>query len=104
MLGDNKKLIKSIVDLRPLEKEAGSKELIGVHSRLMKGRTAFETILAGSMRAAMGMSNLDLQVSDRVEELTDISENFSSTANALSDISAETAALSEGMTAWQTRL
>lgn len=91
MLGNNKKLVRSIVELRPLEKEAGSKDLLSVHSRLMKGRTSVEAVLAGCMRSAMGMSNLDLQVSDRVEELTTISKNLSNTANSLSDISAETA-------------
>ena len=91
MLGNNKKLVRSIVELRPLEKEAGSKDLLSVHSRLMKGRTSVEAVLAGCMRSAMGMSNLDLQVSDRVEELTIISKNLSNTANSLSDISAETA-------------
>ena len=89
--GKDKQLIKSIVDLRPLENETGTKELIAVHSRLMKGRTSFETVITGSMASAMSMSNLDLQVSDRVEELTQISANLSETAHVLSDISAETA-------------
>ena len=89
--GKDKKLIKSIVELRPVEKETGSKELLAVHSRLMQGRTSFETVITGAMASAMSMSNLDLQVSDRVEELTEISTNLSDTAHALSDISAETA-------------
>lgn len=89
--GTDKKLIKSIVELRPLENETGSKELLEVHSRLMKGRTSFETVITGAMASAMSMSNLDLQVSDRVEELTEISTNLSNTAQDLSDISAETA-------------
>ena len=89
--GNDKKLIKSIVELRPLEKEAGSKELLAVHSRLMNGRTSFETVITGAMASALRMSNLDLQVSDRVEELTEISTNLSDTAGDLSNISAETA-------------
>lgn len=89
--GKDKKLIKSIVELRPVEKEEGSKELLAVHSRLMKGRTSFENVITGAMASAMSMSNLDLQVSDRVEELTEISTHLSDTAHELSDISAETA-------------
>ena len=89
--GNDKQLIRSIAELRPLEKEAGSKELLTVHSRLMNGRTSFETVITGSMASAMSMSNLDLQVSDRVEELTTISANLSNTAHELSEISAETA-------------
>ena len=89
--GKDKKLIQSIVELRPIEKETGSKELLAVHSRLMKGRTSFEAVITGSMASAMSMSNLDLQVSDRVEELTEISTNLSGTAQELSEISAETA-------------
>jgi len=89
--GNDKKIIKSIVELRPMENATGSKELLDVHARLMKGRTAFETVITGAMASAMSISNLDLQVSDRVEELTEISTNLSATAQDLSDISAETA-------------
>lgn len=93
--GNDKKLIKSIVELRPVEKETGSKELLNVHSRLMKGRTSFETVITGAMASAMSMSNLDLQVSDRVEELNVISTNLSDTAHDLSEISAETAGVTK---------
>lgn len=93
--GNDKKLIKSIAELRPLEKETGSKELLAVHSRLMKGRTSFENVITGAMASAMSMSNLDLQVSDRVEELTDISTSLSETAHELSEISAETAGVTK---------
>ena len=89
--GNDKKLIKAISELRPMEKAAGSPELLAVHSRLLKGRTAFEHVITGSMASAMSISNLDLQVSDRVEELTGICGNLSETAHELSDISAETA-------------
>ncbi len=87
----NKKLIKAIAELRPMESAGGSQELVEVHSRLMKGRTSFETVITGAMASAMGISNLDLQVSDRVEELTGISASLSDTAHELSNISGETA-------------
>jgi len=93
--GNDKKVIKSIIELRPLGKETGSKELLDVHSRLMKGRTSFETVITGAMASAMSMSNLDLQVSDRVDELTEISTNLSETAHELSEISAETAGVTK---------
>lgn len=89
--GKDKKLMRAIAELRPLEGAAGSKELIEVHTRLMKGRTSFETVITGAMASAMGISNLDLQVSDRVEELTEISAHLSDTAHELNDISTETA-------------
>ena len=86
-----KKLIRSIMELRPMENAAGSKELLEVYGRLLKGRTAFETVITGGITSAMSISNLDLQVSDRVEELTGISSNLSETAQELSNISTETA-------------
>lgn len=89
--GKDKKLIKAISELRPMENATGSSELIEVHSRLMKGRTSFETVITGAIASAMSISALDLQVSDRVEELTQISSSLSGTADELSDISAETA-------------
>jgi len=89
--GKDKKLMKAIVELRPLENAAGSKELMDVHARLLKGRTSFEAVITGAMASAMSISNLDLQVSDRVEELGEISTHLSDTANELSNISSETA-------------
>ncbi len=89
--GKDKKVIRAIAELRPMETASGSQELLDVHARLMKGRTAFETVITGAMASAMSISNLDLQVSDRVEELTEISTHLSDTANDLSNISAETA-------------
>ncbi|MBP3611263.1 MAG: CZB domain-containing protein [Lachnospiraceae bacterium] len=89
--GKDKKLIKAIAELRPVDNGAGSQALLDVHARLMKGRTSFESVITGSMASAMSISNLDLQVSDRVEELTEISSSLSRTAHELSDISAETA-------------
>lgn len=89
--GKEKKLIQSIAELQPLENATGSKELLQVHARLLEGRTAFENVFTGAMTSAMSISNLDLQVSDGVEELTEINEHLSDTANELSDISAETA-------------
>ena len=89
--GKDKKVIKAIAELRPMENAVGSKELLDVHARLMKGRTSFETVINGAMASAMSISNLDLQVSDRVGELTEISTHLSDMANDLSNISAETA-------------
>ncbi len=89
--GKDKKVIKAISTLRPMENTSGSPELIDVHSRLMQGRTAFENVITGAMASAMSLSNLDLQVSDRVEELTGLSGSLSQIAHELSDISAENA-------------
>ena len=65
--GKDKKLIEAIAVLRDVENPVGSPELVSIHSRLLSGRTAFEGILTKTMTSAMSISNLDLQVSDRVE-------------------------------------
>ncbi len=89
--GKDQKAIKAIATLRPMENTSGSPELLDIHSRLMQGRTKFESIITGAMASAMSLSNLDLQVSDRVEELGGLSSDLSEIAHELSDISAETA-------------
>ena len=77
--GKDKKIIEAITCLREVENAGGSPELVNIHTRLLKGRAAFEGILTNTMTSAMSISNLDLQVSDRVEELTMISTNLSET-------------------------
>ncbi len=89
--GKDKKVIKAITTLRPMENAAGSEELLNIHTRLMNGRTAFENVITGAMASAMSLSNLDLQVSDRVEELAGLSGDLSEIAHEISDISAENA-------------
>ena len=37
--GKDKKVIRAIAELRPMETVSGSQELLDVHARLMKGRT-----------------------------------------------------------------
>ena len=91
MIGKDKKLVKKISQLRSLDGESGADELLNVHSRLMKGRTAFESVMTGTLVSAMNISNLDLAVSDRVDELKEISNNLADTANELNNISTETA-------------
>ena len=65
--GKDKKIIDAITYLRETENAGGNPDLVSIHSRLLKGRTAFEGILTNTMTSAMNISNLDLQVSDRVE-------------------------------------
>ena len=91
MIGKDKKLVQKISQLRSLDGASGTDELLNVHSRLMKGRTAFESVMTGTLVSAMNISNLDLAVSDRVDELKQISHNLADTANELNNISAETA-------------
>lgn len=74
--GKDKKIIAAITCLRDAENVGGSPELVSIHSRLLKGRASFEGILTKSMTSAMSISNLDLQVSDRVEELEGLSDNL----------------------------
>ncbi|MBP3618054.1 MAG: CZB domain-containing protein [Lachnospiraceae bacterium] len=85
------KLIDAIRVLRGTETVEGSPELVEIHNRLLKGRTSLEGIMTNTLTSAMNMSNLDLQVSDRVDELTEISEHLSGDAVDLNHISAEAA-------------
>lgn len=89
--GKDKKIIDAITYLREAENAGGNPDLVSIHSRLLKGRTAFEGILTNTMTSAMNISNLDLQVSDRVEELNGLSDSLLSSASDLNHISAEAA-------------
>ncbi len=91
MVGKDKKLVQKISQLRSLNGANGSEELLSVHSRLIKGRTEFENVMTGTLLSAMSISNLDLAVSNGVEDLKEISHNLADTANDLNNISAETA-------------
>lgn len=90
-VGKDKKLIRAISNMQSIDGLNGSTELLSIHSRLTKGRTAFEDVVSGALSSAMGMSNLDLQVSERVAELQNISADLSLMATDLSGISTETA-------------
>ncbi len=97
--GKNKKIIDAITCLRDAENTGGSPELVNIHTRLLKGRTSFEGILTKTMTSAMNISNLDLQVSDRVEELTGLSDNLLGAASDLNHISAEAALVTKQVAA-----
>lgn len=86
----DKKIIHAIVHMQPIEERNGSQELLEVHERLMKGRKSFEEVVSNTLTSAMGMSALDLQVNDRVEELQNISGNLSALASDLNETSRQT--------------
>ncbi len=88
--GKDKKIIHAIVHMQPIEERNGSQELLEVHERLMKGRKSFEEVVSNTLTSAMGMSALDLQVNDRVEELQNISGNLSALASDLNETSRQT--------------
>lgn len=89
--GKNKKIIHAIVHMQPVEGQNGSQELLEIHERLMKGRKSFEEVVSNTLTSAMGMSALDLQVSDRVEEVQNISGNLSTLTSDLKETSRQTA-------------
>ena len=97
--GKDKKIIDAITCLRETENTGGSPELVSIHTRLLSGRAAFEGILTKTMTSAMSISNLDLQVSDRVEELEGLSENLLGAASDLNHISAEAALVTKQVAA-----
>ena len=97
--GKDKKIIDAITYLREAENTGGNPDLVSIHSRLLKGRTAFEGILTNTMTSAMNISNLDLQVSDRVEELNGLSDSLLSSASDLNHISAEAALVTKQVAA-----
>ena len=91
----NKKIIEAITELRAVDAEGASPELVSIHSRLMKGRAAFEGVMTNTLTSAMNISNLDLQVSDKAEELVGISSHLSNAVEDLVHISTETAAVTK---------
>ena len=97
--GKDKKIIEAISCLKEAENTGGSPELVSIYSRLMKGRTSFESVLTNTMTSAMNISNLDLQVSDRVEELNELSDSLLSSASDLNHISAEAALVTKQVAA-----
>lgn len=97
--GKNKKIIEAITYLKEAENTGGNPELVNIHTRLIKGRTAFEGVLTNTMTSAMNISNLDLQVSDRVEELNELSDSLLSSASDLNHISAEAALVTKQVAA-----
>lgn len=97
--GKDKKIIDAITCLREAENTGGSPELVSIHTRLLNGRTAFEGVLTKTMTSAMNISNLDLQVSDRVEELEGLSDSLLSSASDLNHISAEAALVTKQVAA-----
>ena len=97
--GKDKKIIDAITYLREAENAGGNPDLVSIHSRLLKGRSAFEGILTNTMTSAMNISNLDLQVSDRVEELNGLSDSLLSSASDLNHISAEAALVTKQVAA-----
>ncbi len=97
--GKDKKIIEAITCLKETESAGGSPELVSIHTRLLSGRAAFEGILTKTMTSAMNISNLDLQVSDRVEELEGLSESLLGAASDLNHISAEAALVTKQVAA-----
>lgn len=93
--GKDKKIIEAITGLRDVGNVEGSPELVSIHSRLLKGRTSFEGVMTNTLASAMNISNLDLQVSDRVEELAVISEHLGNASADLSHISTEAASVTK---------
>ncbi len=97
--GKDKKIIEAISCLKEAENTGGNPELVSIHSRLLKGRASFEGVLTNTMASAMNISNLDLQVSDRVEELNELSDSLLSSASDLNHISAEAALVTKQVAA-----
>ena len=97
--GKDRKIIEAITCLREAENTGGNPELVNIHTRLLKGRTTFEGILTNTMTSAMNISNLDLQVSDRVDELNNLSESLLGSAADLNHISTEAALVTKQVAA-----
>ena len=93
--GKDKKMIEVIAGLKDTGLAGSSPELAGIHSRLLKGRNSFEGVMTGNLTSAMNISNLDLQVSDRVDEISIISDDLSTASADLNHISAEAAAVTK---------
>ena len=97
--GKDKRLIKAIAELREVDNIAGNPELVSIHSRLLKGRASLEGVMTNTLASAMNISNLDLQITDKVEELSEFSDSLEDSASALNRISAETAMVTKQVAA-----
>lgn len=97
--GKDKKMIDVISCLKDTEHVGGNPELVKIHTRLLQGRSSFEGVLTKTMTSAMNISNLDLQVSDRVEELAGLSDNLLGAASDLNHISSEAALVTKQVAA-----
>ena len=97
--GKDKKIIDAITGLKDVGNVGGAPELVSIHGRLLKGRTSFEGVMTKSLTSAMNISNLDLQVSDRVDELMEISDHLSGASTDLNHISGEAAAVTKQVAA-----
>ena len=93
--GKDKKMIEVIAGLRDTKPEGSSPELAGIHTRLLNGRASFEGVMTNTLTSAMNISNLDLQVSDRVDEISKISDYLSTASMDLNHISTEAAAVTK---------
>ncbi len=95
----NKKMIEVIAGMKGAGPEGSSPELTGIHTRLLNGRASFEGVMTNTLTSAMNISNLDLQVSDRVDEISNISDYLSTASTDLNHISTEAAAVTKQVAA-----
>lgn len=95
----NKKMIEVIAGMKGVGPEGSSPELTGIHTRLLNGRASFEGVMTNTLTSAMNISNLDLQVSDRVDEISVISDYLSTASTDLNHISSEAAAVTKQVAA-----
>lgn len=92
MANKDKKLIEAISTMRPVVEEKGcSPVLMNVHTRLMKGKKAFEDIVQGTLVSAQSLSTLYLQVDLDVDKLQGITNHMFNTVASVEEISEHTA-------------
>ncbi len=92
MANKDKKLIEAISTMQPVVEEKGcSPVLINVHTRLMKGKKAFEDIVQGTLMSAQSLSTLYLQVDLNVDKLQNITNHMFDTVASVDEISDQTA-------------
>lgn len=78
-----------------LESPRGSKQLISIYSRLMKGRQNFQNLVSDTLDCVMQISNLDLLLTDKEIKLKVISGNLADLSNAISITSHTTKEIAE---------
>ncbi|MBQ2744735.1 MAG: CZB domain-containing protein [Lachnospiraceae bacterium] len=92
MANKDKKLIEAISTMQPAVEASGcSPVLMNVHTRLMKGRKAFEDVVQGTLSSAQHLSTLYLRIDLDVDKLKGITNHMFNTVASVDEISSQTA-------------
>lgn len=88
--GQEKKLVKSVAELREADYESVDPELGQVYRRLLNGRKQFEEVMQKNISAVMKISALDMTLEHYLKYMLDVSNNVADATEAIYSSSIET--------------